>query len=52
MIAIQTIDASNFVIETDYDTKIGEVEGKIPYHNIYIIALEFNKLGEKILLQY
>ena len=39
--AIQTTDAINFVKKTDCDTKIGEVDRKIPpNHDIYITTQE------------
>ena len=46
--AIQTTDTSNLDKKADYNTKIEEIEKKIPAHGKYITTQEFNKL---ILLQ-
>ena len=39
--AIRTIDSSNFVKKTDYDTKIVELEKRIPDHEKYITTNDF-----------
>ena len=39
--AIWTIDSSNFVKKTDYDTKIVELEKRIPDHEKYITTNDF-----------
>ena len=42
--AIQVVDTSNLVSKADYNTKIDEIEKKIPDHSKYITTPEFNKL--------
>ena len=44
---------SNLVKKADYDTKVKEIEKKIPdhKHDEYITTPQFNKLTAKILLQ-
>ena len=44
--ATQAIDGGNLVKKVDYNTKIGEIEKKIPDHDHgkYIATQEFNKL--------
>ena len=37
-----------YLKETDYDTKVGEIEKKIPHHNKYIIINQFNKFSGAI----
>ena len=41
---IQTNDTRNLVIAVEYNTKIDEIEEKIPNHDEYIITQEFDKL--------
>ena len=48
-------NVSNLVKKTVYNTKISETENKITTdhdHDKYITTQEFNKLTQKILLQY
>ena len=42
--SVQTNDTSDLVKKADYNTKIDEVEKKIPNHDKYITTQEFNKL--------
>ena len=44
VIVIQTINTSDLIKEADYNTKINEIEKKIPDHDKLITALEFNQL--------
>ena len=40
--AIQTIETSDLIKKADYDTKVDEIERKIPNHDIYITTTGFN----------
>ena len=42
--AIQAIDTSDQLKEADCNTKIEDIEKKIPDHNKYITTLEYKKL--------
>ena len=39
------MDTSSLVITSVFDTKIGEVENKIPNYDAYFTTREFNKLA-------
>ena len=46
--ATQTIDTSDLVKKADYDTKIEDIEKKIPKLNKYITINDFNKFSGEI----
>ena len=41
--AIQAIDTSDLVKKADYNTKIGDIEKRVPDHYKYITTNDFNK---------
>ena len=44
---VNAINTSELVLKTDYNTKIKEIEAKIPDHDKYITTPEFNKLTKE-----